>query len=150
MLAAGPMPGRGRGRVLPQVAIEEAGGQGAGSERTMATGRGRGLLTDYKDSDPFYHREAWKRVRRLALQRDGGMCQDCMDRLRAGYGIKPHRAQMVHHIIPLEERPDLGLDLDNLRSLCNECHNKKHPEKGRQAGKKDAPAIHNRMRVIKV
>lgn len=105
---------------------------------------------DYKESLPFYHSVAWKRVRALAMQRDHGMCQDCMDRLRAGYGIKPNRAQMVHHIIPLEERPDLALDLNNLRSLCNECHNRQHPEKGRdrrQAQAKDMPAG---MRVIKV
>ena len=98
-----------------------------------------------KKSDPFYHSAAWKRVRALALQRDHGMCQDCMDRLRAGYGIRPNRAQMVHHIIPLSERPDLALSLSNLRSLCNECHNKNHPER-RQAKQREVPAG---MRVIK-
>ncbi|MBQ8954820.1 MAG: HNH endonuclease [Clostridia bacterium] len=77
------------------------------------------------------------------------MCQDCMDRFRAGWGIRPHRAEMVHHIIPLEERPDLALNIDNLRSLCNECHNKKHPEKGRQAAKGE-PAQRHGMRVIKI
>ena len=101
---------------------------------------------DYKESLPFYHSAAWKRVRAVALQRDGGMCQDCMDRLRAGYGIKPNRAQMVHHIIPLSERPDLALNLSNLRSLCSECHNKVHPER-RQTKAKETPA---NMRVIKV
>lgn len=106
----------------------------------------------YKESDPFYHTKAWKRVRRLALERDQGMCQDCMDRFRAGYGIKPHRADMVHHIIPREERPDLALNLANLRSLCNECHNKRHPEKGRQADKSIQPAAEKKhsMRVVKV
>lgn len=105
-----------------------------------------------KESDPFYHSKAWKRVRRLALERDQGMCQDCMDRFRAGYGIKPHRADMVHHIIPREERPDLALNLANLRSLCNECHNKRHPEKGRQADKSIQPAAEKKhsMRVVKV
>lgn len=109
-------------------------------------------MAAYKDSDPFYHSKAWKRVRRLALERDQGMCQDCMDRFRAGWGIKPHRADMVHHIIPREERPDLELNLSNLRSLCNECHNKKHPEKGRQAGQNTQPAADKKhtMRVIKV
>ncbi len=103
---------------------------------------------DYKESLPFYHSAAWKRVRALAMQRDQGMCQDCMDRLRAGYGIKPNRAQMVHHIIPLEERPDLALDLNNLRSLCNECHNRQHPEKGRD--RRQAKEVPAGMRVIKV
>ena len=105
---------------------------------------------DYKESLPFYHSAAWKRVRALAMQRDNGMCQDCMDRLRAGYGIKPNRAQMVHHIIPLEERPDLALDLSNLRSLCNECHNRQHPEKGRDRRQAQAKAVPAGMRVIKV
>lgn len=110
----------------------------------------------YKESLPFYHTAAWKRVRALALARDGGMCQDCMDRFRAGYGFKPRRAEMVHHIIPISERPDLALELSNLRSLCNICHAQEHPEKGgggpaaraertaRTAGKTP------RMRVIKV
>lgn len=106
-------------------------------------------MRDYKESAPFYHTAAWKRARAAALSRDGGMCQDCMDRFRAGWGIRPHRAEMVHHIIPLEERPDLALNIDNLRSLCNECHNKKHPEKGRQAAKGE-PAQRHGMRVIKI
>ena len=103
----------------------------------------------YKESDPFYHTKAWKRVRKLALDRDQGMCQDCMDRFRAGFGIKPHRAEMVHHIISREERPDLELNLNNLRSLCSECHNKKHPEKGRQAERPAAEKKHS-MRVIRI
>ena len=104
---------------------------------------------EYKDSKPFYHTAAWKRARALALSRDCGMCQDCMDRFRAGYGFHPHRADMVHHIIPIDERPDLALNLDNLRSLCNECHNKEHPEKGRQAGQKEPTRKHT-MQVVKV
>ena len=105
-------------------------------------------MKDYKESAPFYHTAAWKRVRAAALIRDNGMCQDCMDRFRAGYGIRPHRAEMVHHIIPLEDRPDLALNLSNLRSLCNECHNRKHPEKGRQA-QQNGKQKHG-MRVIKI
>lgn len=101
----------------------------------------------YKESDPFYHRAAWKRLRAAALQRDGGMCQECMRRLRAGYGIRPRRATMVHHIVPIEERPDLALRIDNLMSLCDECHNQMHPEKGRRE-KPEIPRA--KMRVIKV
>lgn len=43
------------------------------------------------------------------------------------------RATMVHHIEPLEKRPDLALDLDNLVSLCDDCHDKAHPEKHEKA-----------------
>lgn len=102
-----------------------------------------------KESLPFYHSAAWKRARKAALMRDEGMCQDCMDRLRAGYGVRPRRAEMVHHIIPLEERPDLALDLSNLRSLCNECHNREHPEKGGRQYAPRKPAA-GKMRIIKV
>ena len=109
-------------------------------------------MAAYKESKPFYHSRAWKHVRQMALARDQGMCQDCMDRFRAGYGIRPNRADMVHHIIPIDERPDLALNLDNLRSLCNECHNKAHPEKARQAaqGKQENPAPRHGMRVERV
>lgn len=80
--------------------------------------------------------------------RDRYMCRDCMERFEAGYGIRPRRATMVHHMIPLEERPDLALDLDNLRSLCDECHNRRHPEKNQNRKKSEKEPT--RMRVIRV
>lgn len=120
-----------------------------------AIGRGCGQrwrdgMAAYKESLPFYHREAWKRVRALALMRDQGMCVECMRRMEAGYGIRPKRANMVHHKVPVKERPDLALDLDNLESLCWEHHEQRHPE--RRERKRDGgdagPAF--KMRVIKV
>ena len=64
-------------------------------------------------------------------------------------GVKPRRAVVVHHIQPIEERPDLALTLSNLRSLCEACHNRRHPEKGgKNGGKQAKPAA--RMRVIKI
>ena len=102
-----------------------------------------------KQTEPFYNTGAWKRLRQVALSRDGGMCQKCMERFRAGYGVKPRRAVMVHHIVPVKERPDLALNLDNLRSLCWECHAEEHPEKG---GSHQAPREipKHAARVIKV
>ena len=101
----------------------------------------------HKESKPFYHSTLWLQVRAKALERDAGMCQDCMDLFRAGLKVKPRRAIMVHHVISIEDRPDLALDLNNLRSLCGPCHNAKHPEKG--AGAPQSKAV-SRMRVIKV
>lgn len=101
----------------------------------------------YKQSDPFYHSAAWKKVRAAALARDQGMCRDCMALFDAGMTLRPHRATMVHHIEPLEQRPDLALRLDNLISLCDECHNRRHPEKGGSGEKPTAPPG---MRVIKI
>ena len=37
---------------------------------------------------------------------------------------------MVHHIKPRRDYPELALVDSNLISLCDECHNKMHPEKG--------------------
>lgn len=106
------------------------------------------MAEDYQ-SLPFYHSAAWHRIRKIALQRDGGMCQKCMERMQAGYGFHPNRAQMVHHIIPVKERPDLALELSNLRSLCNSCHAEEHPEKrtGKRTPEKTAPG---KMRIIRV
>lgn len=104
----------------------------------------------YKGSDPFLHTEAWKRVRAERLRMDHGMCCDCMERYRAG-GRKPRRAEMVHHVLTREDRPDLALEISNLRSLCNICHNKRHPEKGgRGAAKQPMQPACPDMRVIKV
>jgi len=84
----------------------------------------------------FYHTPAWRRVRILALQRDHYLCQEC---------LRQHRftaATEVHHILPLEEHPELALELSNLRSLCWSCH-----EATKQHKKVSAPL---RARVIKV
>ena len=104
--------------------------------------------TEYKESNPLYHRVAWKRAREEALRRDRYMCADCMQRFEAGYGIKPNRATMVHHLVPIDELPDLALRLDNLVSLCDECHNRRHPEKGKR--EKEERTGPPGMRVIRV
>ena len=123
-----------------------------GREKTERSEKGdRDRMKDYKESDPFYHSKEWKRIRMDALMRDGGMCQDCMDKFRAGLIRKPRRAVMVHHIIPRSERPDLELVMDNLRSLCARCHEEHHPEKRSKPKRKtEAGRTGHRMRVIKV
>lgn len=64
----------------------------------------------------FYQSRAWRRVRLMALQRDHYLCQECLKKKRI------RTATEVHHIQPLEEYPELGLELSNLRSLCWWCH----------------------------
>ena len=103
-------------------------------------------VSRYKVSDPDYHTQRWYTVRAQALQRDGGLCRDCLDRVKQGRGGKVRRATIVHHVIPKEERPDLAFELSNLRSVCAICHNQRHPEKGRRQQETPKP----RMRVIKV
>jgi 5-methylcytosine-specific restriction protein A len=72
-----------------------------------------------KDMVSLYGSARWKTVRRLKLQRDP-LCEIC----RAKGDLVP--AQMVHHIKEAKERPDLFFDIENLQSLCNECHNRLH------------------------
>ena len=103
-----------------------------------------------KVSDPFYSTQAWKRARRARLMLDNGMCSECMAEMERGERMKPMRATMVHHVLPITERPDLALDITNMRSLCDLHHARAHPEKGgggQAKARRKAPA---RMRVIKV
>ncbi|KNE19662.1 HNH endonuclease [Virgibacillus pantothenticus] len=77
-----------------------------------------------KEDKKFLNSAAWIRCRTLALIRDHYLCQHCL----RNKIIK--LAEMVHHIKPRDEYPELALTLDNLISLCNACHNKEHPERG--------------------
>lgn len=75
----------------------------------------------------FYSSGAWKKVREIAKQRDHYLCVDC---LRAG---RLTAAEEVHHIIPLTPEnvtdPLIALRLENLKSLCRECHKKYDPKR---------------------
>lgn len=87
-------------------------------------------MTD-KEAKEFYNSKEWKRKRIDILKRDHFECQDCIRRVRIKedvYGIERHiaRATEVHHIIEYKVQPELGLDDDNLISLCSQCHNLRH------------------------
>lgn len=76
------------------------------------------------DTTAFYLSKKWKRKRASILRRDGYQCQDCRR-----YG-RNRQAVTVHHIKHLDEYPEIALVDSNLVSLCADCHNKRHPEKG--------------------
>jgi 5-methylcytosine-specific restriction protein A len=71
----------------------------------------------YKD---FYHSTEWIKTRMVVLIRDNGLCQHCLK--------KEHitKADMVHHIVEVKVDWNKRLELSNLISLCNSCHNKVH------------------------
>lgn len=83
----------------------------------------------------WYHTPAHRKWRKLVMQRDNWLCQEC---LRHGK-ITP--ATEAHHKIPIEDRPDLALDVSNGEGLCWPCH-----ELTKQRKKKDIP---DGVRVIK-
>lgn len=62
----------------------------------------------------------------VALRRDHFLCKECRK-----YGRRV-QADVVHHIQEIDIAPRLAYSLSNMESLCKECHNKRHPEKGGQ------------------
>ncbi len=73
-----------------------------------------------------YKGARWENIRESILKRDDYQCQRCKR-----YG-RMRQAQVVHHIKHADEYPELAYTRDNLISLCNDCHNKEHPEKGKK------------------
>ena len=103
-----------------------------------------------KQTDPFYKGKPWRRARKAALERDHYICQDCLAAKQRGERIRPRAAVMVHHILPREKYPELELQLDNLISLCDPCHNKRHPEKGQPQASAAAPAAKHFLNVVPI
>lgn len=72
-------------------------------------------MVSYKDKG-WYKKAAHRKWRKLVMQRDNWLCQECLRRGK----ITP--ATEAHHKIALEDRPDLALDVDNGEGLCWNCH----------------------------
>lgn len=81
-------------------------------------------------AEAFYKSQAWKSIREIAMQRDAYLCVDCAKTGR----IIP--AEEVHHIVPLTPEnvtdPNITLNLENLVSVCRECHKKRHGARQRR------------------
>ena len=73
----------------------------------------------------------WRKVRAVKLAQSP-LCE--CDECQAGR-IRVREAKVVDHIVPISERPDLRLDLSNLRSMAKPCHDKRTAlEQGFAAG----------------
>lgn len=94
-----------------------------------------------KKARAFYKSAAWQKCRQVVLERDNFLCQKCLKRKQ----ITP--ADMVHHIVELLDDWNKALDLNNLESLCNSCHNKEHPERGKRRVKQKKR--NNKIKVVK-
>ena len=75
-----------------------------------------------KVAQTFYDSPKWKRVRKVVLSRDLGICLVCKSKGVISY------ADVVHHIVELKEDNSKSLDVNNLISLCSSCHNKIHSQ----------------------
>lgn len=78
------------------------------------------------NTDAFYNSTDWDILRERVLERDKHTCQFFIGVWNDGKHkpdkIKIVEATMVHHIIPIKERPDLALDINNCISLSFEAH----------------------------
>lgn len=82
----------------------------------------------------FYDSGDWKRLRAEVKQRDNYECQPCkrnglvsIDTNEYSESARRKKIQLVvHHIKELEDHPELALDIDNLETVCVDCHNREH------------------------
>lgn len=72
----------------------------------------------------FYQGQAWQRCRASYIASVGGLCERCLERgiINAG--------RVVHHIKHLTEEnctdPKIAYGFDNLKLLCQSCHEEIH------------------------
>lgn len=94
------------------------------------------LISDGREAT-WYNSGAWQHMREQVLRLDHYECQLC--KARGKYS----RAEIVHHVKHLKDRPDLALSIwdgkeRQLISVCRACHEELHPErawKPRKSGK---------------
>ena len=76
----------------------------------------------------IYESKKWRKLRRLIIARDRGLCQICLAAGRVTPGNE------VDHIVPITDSnvDEWGVVWDpaNLRVLCGECHNARHDRNG--------------------
>lgn len=93
-----------------------------------------------QESRAFYKSRFWEKCRQLILNRDNHLCQECLKQDK----LTP--ADMVHHKTELKDEWSKRFEPDNLISLCNSCHNKQHPEKGKRRKKEK---ISEKIKILK-
>lgn len=97
-------------------------------ERFCSRHRTQDAREDHRKRGNFRERgydSRWDKVKALKLIANP-ICEQCA--LEGRVTI----ATVVHHLIPVKERPDLLLSFDNLKSLCRRCHAREHAETARQ------------------
>ena len=89
----------------------------AGIRRQMSVAPSSHLASPGAPESPYP--DNWKQLSEAAKHRDGHKCTDC-----GASGVELH----VHHVIPLSKGGTN--DLDNLATLCRQCHSVIHPRMG--------------------
>lgn len=85
----------------------------------------------------FYRSKAWQECRQIVIDRQFGICADCIE----NGDVTP--IDEIHHLTFLTEDnvgdPSVSLNPDKCVGLCTNCHNKRH-ERGFK-GKSSAPRV---------
>jgi len=81
-----------------------------------------------KESKKIRMSKPYREWRRMVYERDDYTCQECGDRGRPGHEVNLN----ADHIKPFATHPELRLDINNGKTLCEDCH-KKTPTFGRKA-----------------
>ena len=71
-------------------------------------------------SNIFYNSRKWRNKRKEILLRDNFECMWCKEKGKVSKG------KVVHHIVELKARIDLGLISTNLVTVCRPCHELHH------------------------
>lgn len=102
------------------------------------------LLAEGKENI-WYNSAAWEATRQKVLRFDHYECQNCKAKGRY------KRAQIVHHVKHLKDRPELALRLYDpdtgerqLISVCKRCHEQLHPESQKQYRTANKPVTEER------
>lgn len=74
-----------------------------------------------KDRAAFYHSGAWLKMQKFIMARAGG-CDEYIRHLTGR--LVP--ASIVHHIVPIADRPDMGLSESNLIAVSPATHRMIH------------------------
>lgn len=74
----------------------------------------------------FYQSPEWRAVRRRKLDQNP-LCEECLKH------NKVTKATMVDHIVPIKQGGE-AFNMNNLQSLCNECHSRKSVQEGSRYG----------------
>ena len=80
------------------------------------------MYQTYRDRKKLYNSKTWKNIREIKMRDSNHECERCKS-LGETTGYHTGRQLDIHHIKPLEERPDLAYELDNLMVVCKNCHN---------------------------
>lgn len=78
-------------------------------------------VTVFNNRDSFYKTKQWIHMRAYIVERDKNECKPCADR-----GLVTVSNLIVHHIEPIEFKPDISLNESNLITVCIGCHNYIH------------------------